>query len=201
MRSGLFVAGFVWFLGSCTIIPTISRTPLLDRIRSDTLSVSLGVELPLGESNDVFPDPIYEYVSYAPTEWLEFGLAGHWGIALPTIETKVDLLSAFGVDTPWSLLLNAGVGTLLNADIRGILVHGGLAGNRSFSDRFEVYGGIGSSSLSQIPIIQLGAAITPLRWLSVSGNLKIAINTRQDRSDSNPVAFMFSLSPSLVFDL
>ena len=188
-------------LGSCTIIPTISRTYLLDSIRPDTISVSVGTEVPLGESNDILPDPIYEYVSYAPNEWLEFGVAGHWGIALPAIEAKVDLLSAFGAKTPWSVLLHAGIGTPLSSDSTGVLIHGGVAGNYRLAPKFELYGAVGSSSISQIPVFQIGTAFTPINWLSLSGNLKIAVNTREDRTDSSPIAFMFSFSPSLVFGL
>lgn len=186
---------------SCVIIPTISQTHLIDDIRAKNLSVNAGIELPIGESPGVLPDVIYEYVSYAPTDWFEIGVAGHYGIAAMGADLAVDVVDIVTDDSPWSALIVGGV--LLSTQGGSLVIaHAGAAVNYRLNHFLELYASAGTNSPFFAPLFHIGANISPLRWLSLSANLKLAINTMLDEDSSmSPLAVMVSFSPSLHFDL
>ncbi len=196
------VTGLVLLAGSCTIIPTINRTRFMHDVRESRLSIAAGTELPLVEQTNMIPDPLYESITYAPTDWLEVGIEGHWGILLPALNAKVDLVDlAFDRELPVSVLIAAAGAIPLDAEDAELIGHGSIAVNYKPADYLEVYAGIGTSSLSRIPSIQAGANLLPLKWLSLAADLKVSIDTRYTDDDISPVALMLSLSPGLSFDL
>lgn len=195
------VVGLVFMISfSCAITPTLSRTHLMDDIRKSHLAVSAGVEVPVGETGSILPDPIYEYVSFAPTDWLELGLSGHWIIQLIGVEAKIDVIDILTDDSPVSALILGGANIGQDSEETPVIFNVGLAVNYGFSDHFEVFLGAGSSTISQIPSLHAGFNWIPFNWLELAVGAKLAINTR-DTDPDPPVALMLSLCPSLNFDM
>ncbi len=198
----IVLALLVLAVSSCTIIPTVNRTRLMHDVRESRLSISAGTEIPLGEATNMVPDPLFETITYAPTDWLEVGIEGHWGIFIPALSTKVDLVNlAFNEDLPISILLSGAGALYFDDEDTGIFAHGSVAANYRPLDFLEVYAGVGSSTLSKIPSIQAGVNVLPVEWLSLAADLKISIDTLYTEDDTLPVALMISLSPGLSFDL
>ena len=196
----LVVAAWCLLGLSCTIIPTIGKTHLYDDIREKTLSVTAATEIPIGEGGSVLPDPLYEYVSYAPTDWLEFGIAGHWGLGALGGEVKIDIIDIFANAPPFSLLIVGGVLAIPGSESGGAGVTVGVCANYRLGQRVEFYLGAGSSTVSQVPSVQLGANVHLLKWLALSANAKVVFNTRESDTE-HPVVLMVSLAPSLNFHL
>jgi hypothetical protein len=172
----------------------------MDDIRKSHLAVSAGVEVPVGETGSILPDPIYEYVSYAPTDWLELGLAGHWFIQLIGIEAKIDVVDMFTDGSPVSALILGGVTIGPDSEETPLVINAGFAVNYGLSDNFEVFLGAGSSNISQVPSLHAGFNWIPFKWLELALGAKLAINTR-DTDPDPPAVLMLSLCPSLNFDL
>jgi len=186
-------------LGSCIILPTISETHLLSDIQEDELSISVGTEQPIGEAHVILPDVLFEYVSYAPADWVEFGLAGHYSVGLIGIDARFDVIDMFTDNSPLSGMIVGGV--LFLSGGSGPIVHFGAAANYRFNRTFEVYACAATSTLLFVPVFHFGTNINIFDWLSLSGNLKMGLNTFDANSSFPPVAFMFSVAPRISFDL
>ena len=183
---------------ACKVIPTLSRTYLMDDIRSKTFSIAAGTEIPIGEGGAILPDPIYEYISYAPNDWLEIGAAGHWGIGLFGVEAKVDVIDIFTDGLRVSAIIGGGISVASGSEDTGVALNASLCANMRMTESIELYAGIGGSSISQVPSVHAGVNIDLFRWLSISANAKLVINT-QEKDPDPPAALMLSICPSLNF--
>ena len=188
---------FVLVATSCLILPTISETHLLSDIQEKELSISVGTEQLLGESSVFLPDVLYEYISFAPTDWFEFGLAGHYSVALLGIDARFDFVDMFTDDSPLSVMLLGGV--LLFSGGSGPIVHFGTAANYRINKFVEIYLCAATSTLFFVPSFHLGTNINIFEWLSLSANLKMALNVVEVNSDFPPAAFMLSVAPRISF--
>lgn len=197
-RAAMVFVGSV-ALSSCVIIPTISQTHLADDIQEKHLSVTAGVEQVIGETPGILPDMVYEYVSYAPTDWFEIGVAGHYAIALIGADFKLDLVDLAVDDSPWSALLMGGA--MASPSGGGFVFHGGAGLNYRLTDYLELYATAGVNAPFFVPMFHVGANVMPFEWLSLSANTKVAVNTIDDSEGNPPMALMVSVSPSLNFDL
>ena len=83
----------------------------------------------------------------------------------------------------------------------GPIVHLGGALNYRIGQRFEVYACAATSTLFFVPVFHFGTHIHIFKWLSVSGNLKMALSTVEANGDFPPAAFMVSLAPRISFSL
>ncbi len=185
-------------VGSCVILPTISETHLMSDIDEHDLSISVGTEQPIGESNGILPDVMYEYVSYAPADWVEVGLAGHYSIALLGIDARFDIVDMFTDDSPISALILGGV--LFFSGGSGPVGHMGAAVNYRINRVVEVYAGAATSTLFFAPTFYLGTNINIFKWLSLAANMKLALNTVVEE-DPPPAALMISVAPRISFNL
>ncbi|MBT3273478.1 MAG: hypothetical protein HN368_10000 [Spirochaetales bacterium] len=183
---------------SCLIIPTISETHLVDDIREKTFSITAGAEAPLGEPTLVLPDVLFEYLSYSPTDWFEFGLAGHYGIGLSGVDFKIDFVNMWDDESPWSAMLIGGA-LVPPGGGGGFVAHAGAAVNYQVNNWLELYGCAATSTLFLVPVFHVGVSVSPFRWLSLAGNIKVVLNTVDTSGDNPPAALFFSIAPSFNF--
>ena len=188
---------FALLVSSCLILPTISETHLLSDIQEKELSISVGTEQLIGETGVILPDVLFEYISYSPTDWFEFGLAGHYSIALLGIDAKLDFVDMFTNDSPLSAMLLGGV--LFFSGGSGPIVHFGAAANYRINQVVELYAGAATSTLFFVPSFHLGTNLNIFDWLSLSANLKMALNLVESNADFPPVSFMLSVAPRVSF--
>ncbi len=185
--------------GSCIILPTISETHLLSDIQEDELSITVGTDQLIGEPGIILPDVLYEYLSYAPADWVEFGIAGHYGIGFLGIDARFDIIDMFTDDNPLSAMLLGGA--LLFSGGSAPLAHFGGAANYKINRFVEVYAAAATSTLFFVPVFHIGTHVNIFDWLALSGNLKIAVNTVETNVDVPPAAIMISVAPRISFSL
>ena len=126
-------------------------------------------------------DVLYEYISFAPTDWFEFGLVGHYSVALLGIDTIFDFVNMFTDDSPLSAMLLGGV--LLFSGGSGPIVHFGAAANYRINRFVELYACAATSTLFFVPSFHLGTNLNIFEWLSLSANLKMALNLIEANAD------------------
>jgi hypothetical protein len=194
------IAVFVLLASSC-VTPTISETHLLSDIQEKELSLTVGTEFPeqiVGENHIILPDILFEYLSFAPTDWFEFGLAGHYTVALLGIDARLDFVDMFTNDSPLSAMLLGGVQFFSGGSP---IVHLGVAVNYRLHRIVELYVCGATSTITFVPVFHLGANLNIFEWLSLSANLKTVYVGEDANTDSFPAAFMLSVAPRLSFEL
>ena len=195
--TGIVALTYILVASSCLILPTISETHLLSDIQEKELSISVGTDQLIGESSVFLPDVLFEYISFAPTDWFEFGLAGHYSVALLGIDARLDFVDMFTEDSPISAMLLGGV--LFLSGGPSPIVHFGTAVNYRISRFVELYAGAATSTLFFVPSFHFGTNLNIFEWLSLSANLKIALNLVDTSSGYPPAAFMLSIAPRISF--
>ena len=170
----------------------------MDDIQEKTFSIAAGTEIPLGESSVVLPDPLYEYISYAPTDWFEFGLAGRYTIGLVGVDVKFDFVDMFTDGSPLSMMLIGGA-LFFTGGGSAVVGHAGVAANYQVTSWLELYGGAATSTIFLVPVFQVGASISPVKWFSLSANLKLVLNTVESETETEPLVALVSIAPSFNF--
>ena len=191
----LILLGPILFITSCITLPTstVTRTHLMKDIDKSTITTVAGVEWELTDDPEYIGDSLFGYCSYAPWDWLEFGIAGHiLNLGLyPSVDAKIDVVDIFTDSRRFSCLLMGGVGGLPE-DL--FFYHGGLTMNFRLNQYVQLYLGAGSDSISEALIFQAGAYIVPLKSVGISTNLKLV--TGRDGTD-----LMFSVAPVATFSV
>lgn len=184
-------------ISSCLVLPTISESHLLSDIRENELSISVGTEQILGETSIFLPDILYEYISFAPADWFEFGLAGHYSVAFLGIDARIDFIDMFTDNNPLSAMLLGGV--LFFSGGSGPVVHFGTAANYRINSFVELYACAATSTLFFVPSFHVGTNVRVFDWLSLSANLKMVLNLLETNANYPPAAFMVSIAPKVSF--
>ncbi len=191
----LVLLGPMLFITSCITLPisTVTRTHLMKDIDKSTITAVAGAEFELAEDFEYVGDSLFGYCSYAPWDWLEFGIASHiLNLGLyPSVDAKIDVVDIFTDSRRFSCLLMGGVGGLPE-DL--FFYHGGLTMNYRLNQYVQLYLGSGSDSVSEALIFQAGAYIVPMKSVGISTNLKLV--TGRDGTE-----LMFSMAPMATFRL
>ena len=174
---------------------------MLSNIQEKELALNVGTEFPeqlIDEKYLILPDILFEYLSFAPTDWFEFGLAGHYTVALLGIDAKLDIVDMFTNDSPVSAMVLGGVQFFSGLQP---VFHFGAAVNYSLNRFVELYACAATSTITFFPVFHLGTNLNIFEWLSLSANLKTVYIGENTNTDSFPAAFMFSVAPRISFDL
>ena len=189
----LVLLGPILFITACLTLPTstVTRTHLMKDIDESTITAVAGVEWELTEDSDYIGDSLFGYFSYAPWDWLEFGIAGHaLNLNLyPSVDAKIDAVDIFTESRRLSFLLMGGVGGLPE-DL--FFYHGGLTMNYRLNQYVQLYLGAGSDSISEALIFQGGAYFIPMESVGISTNLKLV-------TGRGGTELMFSMAPVATF--
>jgi hypothetical protein len=155
----------------------ITRTFALKDIEASAVTVGVGIETELEEGPAYAGDSLFGYLGYAPWDCLEFGIGAHMiGLGIyPTLEAKIDVVEFFSKGSAVSCLVMGGVGGRPN-DLW--FYHAGLAVDVRIGRYLQLYLGAGSDSISSALSLQAGAYVVPLKWLGMSGNLKLVIGAK-----------------------
>jgi len=189
----LVLFGPILFITSCITLPTstVTRTHLMKDIDKSTITAVAGVEFELTEDSDYIGDSLFGYFSYAPWDWLEFGIAGHT-LNLdkyPSVDAKIDVVDIFTDSKQFSCLLMGGVGGLPD-DL--FFYHGGLTMNNRLNRYVQLYLGAGSDSISEALIFQAGAYFIPMESVGIFTNFKLV-------AGRDGTELMFSMAPVATF--
>jgi hypothetical protein len=189
----LVLFGLSLGITSCLTLPTstVTRTHLMKDIDKSTITAVAGIELELTEDTEYIGDSLFGYFSYAPWDWLEFGIAGHaLNLGLyPSVDAKIDAVDIFSDSRRLSLLLMGGIGGLPD-DL--FFYHGGLTMNYRPNPNVQLYLGAGSDSIAEALVFQAGAYFIPMESLGIFANFKLV--TGRDGTE-----LMFSMAPSASF--
>jgi hypothetical protein len=182
LKSVLALALFVLAAACLGAFPSqetsVTRTHLMRDTEASTLVIAAGME-PYGENVAYMSDAIFGYIGYAPTRWLEAGIAAHnlsFGL-YPSLDAKIDLMEFITDDTRWSCMLMGGIGGLPKDPDYPVFFHGGAAANVRMTPWLQLYAGAGSDSVARALALQMGAYLNPIRWFGASANFKLAIGS------------------------
>ena len=189
----LVLLGPILFITACLTLPTstVTRTHLMKDIDKSTITAVAGVEWELTEDSDYIGDSLFGYFSYAPWDWLEFGIAGHaLNLNLyPSVDAKIDAVDIFTESRRLSFLLMGGVGGLPE-DL--FFYHGGLTVNYRLNQYVQLYLGAGSDSISEALIFQGGAYFIPMESVGIFTSFKLV-------TGRGGTELMFSMAPVATF--
>jgi hypothetical protein len=64
---------------------------MVKNIEAKTITILAGFEV--GDEGEVayLPDTLFEYIGYAPNDWIEFDIGGYYLFMVPMVEAKIDL--------------------------------------------------------------------------------------------------------------
>lgn len=189
----LVLFGLTLVITSCLTLPTstVTRTHLMKDIDKSTITAVAGIEFELTEDTEYIGDSLFGYFSYAPWDWLEFGIAGHelnQGL-YPSVDAKIDAVDIFSDSLRLSFLLMGGIGGVPD-DL--FFYHGGLAVNYRLNPNVQLYLGAGSDSISEALIFHAGAYFIPMESVGIFANFKLV--TGREGTE-----VMFSMAPSATF--
>ena len=154
-------------------------------IEAKTVTISAGFEKGAEDDIAYWPDLFFEYLGYAPNDWLEFGIAGHYLFHVPMVEAKVDLAELLLKAEKFSLMPTIGIGPVSDEDFPA---QAGLIANYRLGEKWQVYTGAGTDLLSEALNLQVGAYWTPKPWFGLTANAKLVAG---DKGTSG----MISVSP------